>query len=102
MIPLSELCAMVRPDGKPDLSVMKRYLLFAGHCYYARGGCHDFIGSFDTTEQATERAIAEEAKTSGGPSIDWWHVLDRDAMTIMASSEVQAFGGYKPPTMEVS
>ena len=34
------------------MSELKRYLLFAGCCYYAEGGFADFRGSFDTVEDA--------------------------------------------------
>jgi hypothetical protein len=44
---------------------MKRYLLFCGHNYYPHGGWDDFIGSYDTLEEALEDITAE-----------WYHVID--------------------------
>lgn len=50
---------------------MKRFLLFAGNTYYARGGWHDFVGEFDSADVAV--AMAEER---GEGAYGWWHVLD--------------------------
>lgn len=47
---------------------MKRYLLFAGDTYYPGGGWTDFIGSFDSIDDA----IA----ATGHVQHDWWHVVD--------------------------
>jgi len=40
---------------------MKNYLAFYGDCYYPRGGMDDFIGDFDTLEEAI-KAIEEAHK----------------------------------------
>ena len=57
---------------------MKRYALFGGLDYYPGGGWEDFIGTFDTIEEAT-RAVSG----SGGVPYeskprdpDWWHIVD--------------------------
>jgi hypothetical protein len=49
---------------------MKRYLLFAGDCYYPCGGFCDFVTDFDTIEEATESALANEKDN------DWAQVVD--------------------------
>lgn len=45
------------------------FLLFAGDTYYACGGGHDFVGSFESLEDAIE--AGENLKGR-----DWWHVFD--------------------------
>lgn len=42
------------------------YILFAGHLYYASGGARDFVGVFDTVEQA-KTAFAKDTQ-------DWAHI----------------------------
>lgn len=54
---------------------MKRYLLFAGDNYYPSGGWSDFIGSFDTVEQALARQCDIRR--------DWYHVVDTSTMTMI-------------------
>lgn len=47
---------------------MKRYLLFAGYGYYPSGGWDDWIGDFDTVEEA------QAAERRG----DWYHIIDTE------------------------
>lgn len=51
---------------------MKRFLVFAGECYYAGGGWDDFRGDFETVEAAREAAVALDK--------DWWQVIDTATM----------------------
>lgn len=51
--------------------MFKRYLLFAGATYYPSGGWDDFVGSFDTTEQAKDALLAK-----GFDYYDWAHIVD--------------------------
>ena len=51
---------------------MKRYLLFGGDCYYPAGGWDDFMGAFDTFEEARQHA--------GDHPADWQHVVDTETM----------------------
>jgi hypothetical protein len=58
---------------------MKRYWLFGGDCYYARGGMCDLIGSFDTEAEAKE--AFDSAKANGAIGLDpsdisWWQIFD--------------------------
>jgi hypothetical protein len=48
---------------------MKRYLLFCGESYYPVGGWDDFVGDFDTVE---------EAKSATAKASDWAHIVDTD------------------------
>lgn len=68
---------------------MKRFLVFAGSNYYPCGGWSDFVGAYDSLEEA--RAAAEERKTLGqayearGQTFrctpdDWAHVVDLEQM----------------------
>lgn len=54
---------------------MKRYLAFAGSTYYPSGGMNDFIGSFDTVDEAiAEICYSDE---DYGMINDWGHVFDQ-------------------------
>lgn len=65
---------------------MKKYLLFAGHNYYPAGGVLDFIGDYDTLEEALEEANRKEGWEDYKTEVyDWWHVVDHDTMEIIAS-----------------
>jgi hypothetical protein len=33
---------------------MNKYILFAGERYYPKGGCDDFVGFFDSIDEAKE------------------------------------------------
>ncbi len=52
---------------------MKRFLVFAGDCYYPEGGMNDFQEDFDTLEEAR----SFEAKIKKKLESDWgdlnWH-----------------------------
>lgn len=54
---------------------MKRYLLFAGDCYYPCGGWSDFRGSFDNLDEARELAMKDH-----DPGWDWFHIVDTQTM----------------------
>lgn len=56
---------------------MKRYLAFFGQTYYPMGGMNDFIGDFDTVEEAKER-IEEELDDW---SYEWCQVYDTQTKT---------------------
>ena len=69
---------------------MRRFWLFGGNDYYATGGFHDFIGSFNTLDDAVK-----EGETR---SVEWWHVFDSESQEIAGQSEYQAYGsGEFPP-----
>lgn len=55
---------------------MKQFILFGGDQYYPRGGWSDFMGHFDTLNEAV--GVALEANE------DWWHVLDTETMSKVA------------------
>ncbi len=52
---------------------MKRYLLFAGSCYYPSGGWSDFENSFDTLEEAVDAAESLNVTKA-----DWAHIIDKE------------------------
>ena len=57
---------------------MKQYLVFYGSVYYPNGGMNDFIGDFDTKEEAIER-IQKHHKVvsySGTWAYSWASVYD--------------------------
>lgn len=47
---------------------MKRYALFVGETYYPAGGWNDFVGFFDTLEEAKTMAVEPENDAVSG----WW------------------------------
>lgn len=55
---------------------MKRYMLFYGDWHYACGGMKDFIGSFDTQEEAKKAIPSDECCV-------WFHIYDIQEMKIV-------------------
>lgn len=60
---------------------MKRYLVFKGHQYYAKGGWNDFIASYDTLPEASKRAEEDETYEMHGGELgklgyDWVQIVD--------------------------
>ena len=62
---------------------MKNYLTFYGDCYYPCGGMKDFIGDFDTIEQAKEAiTMAHLINRPEDKEFEWawasiWSIIDR-------------------------
>ncbi len=54
---------------------MKRFLLFGSDMYYPAGGWDDFVGDFDTLEQAN--AFGRNAAK------DWVHIVDTAQLEIV-------------------
>lgn len=54
---------------------MKRFLAFAGDYYYAMGGWGDFIGSFDSLDDAKAACVARKPES---PSGHWGSVVDSE------------------------
>ena len=53
-----------------------RYMLFGGDDTYERlGGMHDFMGLYDTIEEAIAAAAAR--------GCEWYHVADRETFEIV-------------------
>jgi hypothetical protein len=77
---------------------MKRFLLFAGEFYYAKGGAVDLAGSFDTLEEA--RAALNSATTelwgdrvviARAEGDVWWHIYDQELGQIVSASKFSAY-----------
>ena len=66
----------------------KRYLIFAGADYYPAGGWGDFVGDFDTLEEAIAKA-----KTLGS---NWKEIIDLMDIerNIDIEKELQASAGH--------
>jgi hypothetical protein len=71
---------------------MKRYLLFMGDDYYPEGGMNDFVGDYDTVEDAIQAEKEEHLKSFTPTSIYseseflqskrqycWSHVYDTES-----------------------
>jgi len=74
---------------------MKRYWLFTGEAYYASGGMQDFIGSYDSLEQAIDDSKGEwrysaYTKEDYFYEYDWFQILDSHESKIVSCSESQA------------
>ncbi len=51
---------------------MKRYLAFYGYIYYPNGGMNDFVGDYDTKDEAI-KAIDEAHKENHPNDPDWYN-----------------------------
>ena len=68
---------------------MKRYLLFCNEEYYPAGGMGDFSGSFDSVEEAKEKA---------GSELDWAHIYDIEEERLVCWAEkkdIRESGAFK-------
>jgi len=74
---------------------VKRYLLFGGDHYYPEGGIYDYVGEFDTLEEALAVGMAahppehycwkpDNVKWCGKTAYDWYHVVDSTTTTKIA------------------
>ena len=68
---------------------MKKFLVFGGEHYYARGGWQDLKGECDTLDEAV--AIG---RLKGN---DWWHVVNTETRAIVTGSLSQSYGGNSLP-----
>lgn len=75
---------------------MKRYLVFGGQCFYARGGFKDLIADAQTASWGRARAleIIAEAQSPGSSSepLEWWHVVDLHTGEIVDQSDETPLG----------
>lgn len=67
---------------------MKRYWLFGGEYYYAKGGMNDLQTMSD--DFMALKAEAEVEYSEG--NLDWWHITDIESLRTEARSEHQAHG----------
>jgi hypothetical protein len=59
---------------------MKRYLAFYGDNYYPHGGMNDFVGSYDTLDEAKDAVQVEHIRRTNPPhkwkgSDMWAHIF---------------------------
>jgi hypothetical protein len=72
---------------------MKRYLTFAGSCFYARGGFNDLAGEADSVAEAKIAALALMEEDHGSESVDWWQIVDIQTGAVVEASEATPLGG---------
>lgn len=60
---------------------MKTYMSFAGSNYYPVGGINDFIGCFETLQEAINKI--NEYDDSYGRLYDWGHVFCLESMKVV-------------------
>ncbi len=72
---------------------MKRFWLFGGaEEYYASGGLCDFLGDFDTLEEAQDLGRSEKDWNRGlgfaprPEKLAWWHVFDTQERDVVYQS----------------
>lgn len=85
---------------------MQRFALFGSrHRYYARGGWHDMLESFDTLSDAIaagpkwkdRKSWMDDDDFADAEPIQWWHVIDLHTGSIVAGTTVQAYGADDLP-----
>lgn len=65
---------------------MKRYLAFYGNEYYPMGGMEDFVGDFDTEEDAKDAIIKAKKlnnRIDEGWAYDWAQIYDTEIKRIV-------------------
>ena len=76
--------------------VERRFLVFGGDVYYASGGFHDYVGSFDTLAEAERAATATHQVhpeiNRQEDDFEWWHIFDMVEKKIVRISEYQGYG----------
>ena len=66
---------------------MKRFLVFSGSSYYARGGWLDFKGAFASVAEAEAWTAANVEKPEVDYSQEWWQVVDAESGLIVAGQD---------------
>lgn len=66
-----------------------KYLLFAGVAYYPSGGWDDFVGAFDSID---------EAKKATPPVYVWAHIVDASTRAIVLYGDGQEPMVWKEPS----
>lgn len=64
------------------MNTQKDFLLFAGEAFYPGGGMMNYVNAYDTQDEA--EAIAERLMGLTIGFIEWYHVVDRRTMTVVA------------------
>ena len=76
---------------------MKRYLIFCGESYYAKGGMADFIDSFSTQKECLE--FIEEMKSNDFLDTEWVEVYDQVLGSVIYNHGYRH--GYKKPELNL-
>lgn len=66
-------------------------ILFAGECYYARGGLNDLVGVYNEKQSAYNVILAN----ANGPlhvRWDWWQIVDQATVKMVDRSECTPHG----------
>ena len=70
---------------------MNNFMLFGGEFYYAKGGLNDWLGTFNSLEEAFEYKKIQYPEYTYR-ELDWYQVFDKTSMEIVARSEHYAHG----------
>ena len=73
--------------------MMKRFIVFGGEMYYAKGRFNDLISSHDTLEEAQKAATDSMSPECRKPSeiFDWYQIYDSDLGEVVEKSTDQAY-----------
>ena len=64
---------------------MKRYMLFHGDRYYPLGGWDDFVGSYDSIDDAKSALDQNDTKS---PSGGWAHITDMETLEKVSEADI--------------
>lgn len=68
---------------------IKRYALFHGDNYYAGGGWYDFVGVFDSVDEAKAGLDPDNTES---PSGGWAHIVDLLTMEMVEQARCENSG----------
>lgn len=63
-----------------------KYYLFAGQCYYARGGANDYVASAWSVEELLD--IFQEMHKINDWRWEWYHIVDVEMNIIQQSAKL--------------
>ena len=77
---------------------LSKYLLFAGHNYYPRGGVGDLVTSADTVEELQQYFVDHAYDIANDGSIDnWCDIVEHSTMKSVLKGKVESAGRYDVP-----
>lgn len=77
-------------------SPAKRFSIFGGQFYYARGGFNDLVGNADTLDIAlieVETLMGRRYESETPPYVEWWQIVDMTTGEIVKASPHTPHGG---------
>lgn len=73
---------------------MMKYLMFAGHSYYPKGGIDDLVGLADNIDDLKRMLERDTYKIADGDNIELWaHIVETATMKIVEKGTVKSVQG---------